>query len=346
MENKLNNIYSNNFSELGKLLEAIYQYHKPSLVKNLLSSTTTKLYIYEIQFSDRKLSTTIRGDLNLKRTFDTIYFDMKPQLIAMLDKFKTGTLYPKGINLDNKLGILLYGPPGTGKTGTITAIANYLKRDILMINELHGYNTEETLKLAAENNKKYVIVLDEFDSILCGHKSYSHTDHMFALKEALLTAEKDEKKTILEQIKTMRSNDQMGALLRFFDGIENSNDRIIVATTNYPEKIDQRLMRPGRFDLRLKLGCCSFQMFKDIVANVYPDYIRAISVATAEVGVTTDKASYDLAYSIDVVAETARIEAILKSNISPLELINTLVQTKSMAELLEWLERAPHTANE
>ena len=35
--------------------------------------------------------------------------------------------------MDNKLGILLYGPPGTGKTGTISAIANMLQRDIILV---------------------------------------------------------------------------------------------------------------------------------------------------------------------------------------------------------------------
>ena len=68
---------------------------------------------------------------------DKIYFDEKSHILEWLDKFQQKTMYPKSLCMTNKLGILLYGPAGTGKTGCISAIANKLHRDILIINSLN-----------------------------------------------------------------------------------------------------------------------------------------------------------------------------------------------------------------
>jgi hypothetical protein len=42
------------------------------------------------------------GKLSTGKTFDTLFYDQKEELIATLDKFKTGTMYPKSISMDNK----------------------------------------------------------------------------------------------------------------------------------------------------------------------------------------------------------------------------------------------------
>lgn len=40
----------------------------------------------------------------------------------------------------------------------------------------------------------------------------------------------------------------LSQLLTEFDGIHSTNDVIVIAATNRPEKIDKALLRPGRFD--------------------------------------------------------------------------------------------------
>lgn len=74
------------------------------------------------------------GHVSPHKTFDRLFYDQKQQLIELLKKFQSKTMYPSNIPMDNKLGILLYGPPGTGKTGTISAIANMLKLHMRVIN--------------------------------------------------------------------------------------------------------------------------------------------------------------------------------------------------------------------
>ncbi len=46
----------------------------------------------------------------------------------------------------------------------------------------------------------------------------------------------------------------MGDFLEFLYGMEEHSGRIIVFTTNHPERLDPALLRPGRIDMQLQLG--------------------------------------------------------------------------------------------
>jgi hypothetical protein len=217
------------------------------------------------------------GKISKKKTFDTLFYSQKAELIGLLEKFQKGTLYPSHIPMDNKLGILLYGPPGTGKTGTISAIANMLGRSLLVINFTEittCKQLDEILKPADYN--KYVIVFDEFDCILdvISGKSMERKEEKSDWGQILLFAEGEERKNILQMMKEGRGRKadagiDMTYLLQKLDGLESSEGRIIVATTNNPDKINPALMRPGRFDLKVCLGTCTPSMVIDILVNFY-----------------------------------------------------------------------------
>ena len=45
--------------------------------------------------------------------------------------------------------------------------------------------------------------------------------------------------------------------------------RMMVITTNHPEKLDKALIRPGRINLNLEFGKCSIRDVADIYKNFY-----------------------------------------------------------------------------
>jgi AAA+ superfamily predicted ATPase len=124
-----------------------------------------------------------------------------------------------------KRGYLLYGPPGCGKTSVI-----YLLSEKLI------------------NIYKGVVI------------SIQTTDDLFYLEETIETIKtiESDKKIILvlEDIDNFTDSDKeiMSKLLNILDGNMRIDNCVIIATTNYPEKLKERISnRPSRFDIRYEI---------------------------------------------------------------------------------------------
>ena len=250
-------------------------------IKNNSMSDITGQKLFNTSYNDNSRIKYI-GPLSTKKTFNTLFYDDKEALLKILTKFKNKTMYPPNISMDNKLGILLYGPPGTGKTGTITAIANFLKRDVISINfsEITTCKQFDSV-LSTANNKSNIIIFDEFDCILDALIDNSRVQKKVVEEppkvnwgELLAAAQGEERTKILDMIRENKKSvpDEpinLAYLLSKLDGLESNDDRIIIATTNNPDKINPVLLRPGRFDLKLCLGNCSTKMYRDILTNFF-----------------------------------------------------------------------------
>ena len=115
-----------------------------------------------------------------------------------------------------KRGMLLIGPPGNGKTHTVKALINQLKRPRLYVKSVKShYDTEhDNLRAVfqrARQSSPCIIVMEDLDSLIEA-KSRS-----FFLNE--------------------------------MDGFESNSGVVVIATTNYPERLDPAILdRPSRFD--------------------------------------------------------------------------------------------------
>jgi len=58
-------------------------------------------------------------------------------------------------------------------------------------------------------------------------------------------------------------------ILNLLDGILETPGRILIMTSNYPEKLDKALIRPGRIDINLKVGYCDINMIKEMFQFFY-----------------------------------------------------------------------------
>ncbi len=135
-------------------------------------------------------------------------------------------------------GILLYGPPGTGKTMLARALANEIGANFREIRTPEILDkwlgaSERNIKRIFRDARRYreptVMLFDEFDSII----SYAGEGGDAASQAVNAVA------GIFKQ--------EMNGL------IEANPNVIVVATTNFPQRVDDSLIRSGRFDIKLSV---------------------------------------------------------------------------------------------
>lgn len=126
---------SDSAKALNACFDHIYSYGiSDKFLNSKLNEDSSKSKISNIyEFNTKDNTTGWVSYISPNKTFDKLFFDQKTEVMEMVQKFKTKTLFPPHLPLDNKLGILLYGPPGTGKTCFLSAMANYLNRNIFLL---------------------------------------------------------------------------------------------------------------------------------------------------------------------------------------------------------------------
>lgn len=216
-------------------------------------------------FSDQVISDF--NDINNMNfeTFDNIFHEYKDQIISDIERLKDINYYRKH-GLKRKKGYLFYGHPGCGKTSTVMAIANYSKRHIIeipMSRVKTNSELESIIHINEINNIKFekdqiILLFDEIDSGIRIDEKID-IDYSNALCSTENICDKDNKKqdksnNLLELLTTnvsiKKQSDELslGTLLSRFDGIGSYNGMIIIATTNYKNKLPANLYRCGRLD--------------------------------------------------------------------------------------------------
>mmetsp|Transcript_18771 Transcript_18771/g.28120 ORF Transcript_18771/g.28120 Transcript_18771/m.28120 type:complete len:559 (+) Transcript_18771:81-1757(+) len=143
----------------------------------------------------------------------------------------------KRLGLSPTRGILLYGPPGCSKTTLARAMASSCKAAFVTGEAATIYSpflgeSERLLRQLfklARANQPCVLFLDELDAIVSKRDTASSGGSQ--VENRLLTT-----------------------LLTEMDGVSSAGNVVVVAATNRKDKIDDALLRPGRFDYHMHVG--------------------------------------------------------------------------------------------
>lgn len=264
--------------------------------KTYFKGSSDKLKVVEY---DGKNSIIEVGFVKPNLTFEHYVSRHKRNIVDKLNSFKEGLLYKNNPYFENNLGLMLHGYYGSGKTFLISAIANYTKRDIYSINLAKIQTISAWRKIMSPSNlEKYVFAIDEMDYVLGellleddtkqsgggnGSSSGSNgsgTDEV-KLKIQMLSVQissTDDIKTkdlLVKEMKTLMetntTNDKLTYqfLLGELSGLLSTQNRILIATTNFPDKIPGALKRPGRFDILIELGKFNNDEIKELLVKLY-----------------------------------------------------------------------------
>lgn len=141
------------------------------------------------------------------------------------------------VGIEPPSGVLLYGPPGTGKTMMAKAVAREVDATFIKLagSELvrkfigEGARLVRDLFELAKEQSPSIIFIDEIDAI-ASERTVGKT-----------SGDQEVQRTLMQ-------------LLSEMDGFENRGNVRVMAATNRYDRLDDAILRPGRFDRRIHVG--------------------------------------------------------------------------------------------
>lgn len=130
-------------------------------------------------------------------------------------------------NISFRRGILLYGESGVGKSSLICEIAKYFGIPIFIFDLSNMDNQEFERKLSILEIGTGIILFEDFDNIFNKRENLCKTNNFSGIS--------------------------FDYFLNKLSGVNSISNKFIFITTNYPEKLDEALLRPGRIDEMIQL---------------------------------------------------------------------------------------------
>ena len=256
--------YNSNIKTIKKFINICVKKYENIIQKNNITSNTIKYYKY-LGMNNTHQPTYDEYNFTQTKRFDNIFFAQKEFLIKKIKYFTDNENSYKKLGIPYRLGILLYGKTGTGKTSCIKAIANMTKRNIIDISLSKIKNQKELREIFFGHKingtnmefKKRIIVLDELDCIIDNIKDRKLLEPNFKINTINYPTDDVE-------------NITLETLLTMMDGCVEQFGTMIIATTNYIDRLDKSLVRPGRFDICLGLDNSSPEIIIQIINHFSP----------------------------------------------------------------------------
>lgn len=194
--------------------------------KEILEEFIKKAYHYNRPRANNMINVTIFKNFWTKlnklpiRDIDTVYIESNEKdkllndIIEFIDEEDTYNHY----GIPYKRTYLFEGLPGSGKTSLIFAIASKLKMDISIFN--FGPDVDDAIFMKAISSlpANSILLLEDVDALF------------------------------VERESKVKSCISFSGILNTLDGVSRRHKLITFITTNYVDKLDSALLRPGRID--------------------------------------------------------------------------------------------------
>lgn len=236
------------------------------------------------------------------RTFENVFYEKKEIVRDRVRFFKTRRDWYEKKGIPYTLGFMFSGVPGCGKTSSIKAIANETNRHVIEVklSEIKSntqlkhlfYNEEimvvdpitqktETLHIPISERLYVIEDIDAMKSVVISRKT-NPTKTTIDLP-SLDEAEEDDRPATNSYAEFMNMGApvkrkepiadplDLGTLLNILDGTLEVPGRIICITSNYPERLDDALVRPGRIDMIVHFKKCNRKILAEMFNSFYSE---------------------------------------------------------------------------
>lgn len=200
------------------------------------------------QYGDESWETTVLRPI---RPLETIHFDekVKAELVADIRNYldpATRRFYTQR-GIPYRRGYLLHGPAGTGKTSLSLGLAGLFGLELYLLHVPSVRTDTDLERLFTTLPPRCFILLEDIDA--AGIKDRGNFD-----KDEQEGNEDEEDDDDDRSRYGPRCHISLSGLLNVLDGVASQEGRIVLMTSNFAERLDRALVRPGRIDKMIFLG--------------------------------------------------------------------------------------------
>jgi len=191
------------------------------------------------------------GHPRQRRPINSVVLDtgVSETLVDDVKEFVNSQDWYRDRGIPYRRGYLLHGPPGCGKTSFITALAGELEYSICVLNLSDRSMSDDRLQhRLADAPENSIILLEDIDAAFVSR----------------------EENTQLEGAYKGLNRLTFSGLLNAIDGVTSTEGRVVFMTTNYLDRLDHALIRPGRVDMMQYVGHCSHAQLSKMFGRFYP----------------------------------------------------------------------------
>jgi chaperone BCS1 len=174
---------------------------------------------------------------------------------------------------------------GTGKSSLSFALAGLFGLNVFVISLLEPTLTETDLAMLFNNlPKRCIVLLEDIDTA-----GLVRSDNDDEAEPRPSDGTKEDKITAADLVKELKKPGRRGGgmgggttidgevkmgislsgLLNAIDGVASHEGRVLVMTTNHPEKLDPALIRPGRVDMQVAFTLATKHQIREIFSKMY-----------------------------------------------------------------------------
>lgn len=198
----------------------------------------------------------------------------KERILKDIEIFQTKQKWYTNMGVPYRRGYMFSGAPGTGKSSIIAALACKLGMSVYLINLGMVSSDNALISAFSRVPSNAILVIEDVDAFGASKK------RKVPKPKRDRAADGDDEADVAQT-----RGVSLSGLLNAIDGIVASEGRILIMTTNHPDKLDPALIRPGRIDLHEQFNLFGQREIGKMYQRFYGEEIpciKTVPISAAE----------------------------------------------------------------